>query len=585
MSDVSIDVSITRRLHEEIHEVDLGDLFDAKTERTLRQNVIGITQFLLGDQNAGKTSWLLSLCPEEGQVTLLQSLIPACEITFQNLRICNVPAMEAAGQNPLSLACDQGSLLDTDVAKLTLLFTFRDALFFAEETGNTALTNLLLSRGVGGNDGDCDGSTLLRLTFIELGGDHLDRLDRLFSKRAGVGSEFFFEREAEERETCDKTLKLIKESENAKAIIFMLNAENFNQEKFTSRVRLLLHLRPDLTSLTFLVNRCSSPLSEQIGTQEDEEQQDDKKQQDEDLQRTEEVLWEVFRDACIDGGQAPVAGPTYFSQPTTKPANEAMRTHEVQRKRLRLQRLWTAKIADCLKRMELDTTISMSVLVPGLEGSVGGGEEGASGNSSRGSRFRVTNWTSYRAFALSLLAVKGLDKSAPSFDLVSIFLRISDKLRALPENVTNGNRTPPLIDAGDVSDACEALSIAPTLTVELLHRLEDIWDRLQQLGAGHALEVEAEAQALPAAPRLITGSTQMPTSTSASTSTHGDMGCGGKGVGGEGNKGKGSASESEERRGRANRIRAFSWPEGKEAYEEAKSRVYAAYGEQCTTYT
>ncbi|EZG83908.1 hypothetical protein GNI_013910 [Gregarina niphandrodes] len=153
------------RCEEEIEE---PDIFGPFNQTCGRQSLTSVAALLIGDQNAGKTTLLHSLSNAKHSLSFLhiQSLIPFIQASFYNCRFCNFGAMEEEGINPLRACCDEGAFLDSDIARASLTLTKPDWLFLLEEVG----------LGGGGVPEEFLVNDFTRLSLIEFGGDHLDRL-------------------------------------------------------------------------------------------------------------------------------------------------------------------------------------------------------------------------------------------------------------------------------------------------------------------------------------------------------------------------------------------------------------------------
>lgn len=100
----------------------------------------------------------------------LSSLLPVLSSSFLNTRL--VPRSRVSGElRTLSEVMDEMPFMDTDIARGVLLLTLENFAFFCAEFGISSL-------GPGMSVTDLDGVQFVALQFVELGGDHLDRLVR-----------------------------------------------------------------------------------------------------------------------------------------------------------------------------------------------------------------------------------------------------------------------------------------------------------------------------------------------------------------------------------------------------------------------
>ena len=124
-----------------------------------------LTFLLCGDQNAGKSTLLHAFCHEtDAGFTRLSSLLPVLASGFTNVRILR------AGLPPR----DELPFLDTDVARSTVLVTVENFAFFCDEMKLPHATF-------------AEGTCYVLLHLVELGGDHLDRLDAAVREDKGSG--------------------------------------------------------------------------------------------------------------------------------------------------------------------------------------------------------------------------------------------------------------------------------------------------------------------------------------------------------------------------------------------------------------
>ncbi len=134
--------------HEEVVEVD--GPFDLVAPSG---TVCTRTLLLLGDQNAGKTTFLHCFAHQEDDAfTLLTSRLPVLQASFLNSRFL-----------PQGAPMDELPFLDTDVARSTVLLSMDDWNFVLEEQGLPP---------------EASRCAHMCLQLVELGGDHLDRMMR-----------------------------------------------------------------------------------------------------------------------------------------------------------------------------------------------------------------------------------------------------------------------------------------------------------------------------------------------------------------------------------------------------------------------
>lgn len=115
-----------------------------------------------GDQNAGKSTFLHSFCnANDAGFLRLTSFLPILSSEFVNLRILRGSER----------AMDELPFLDTDVARGIFSLTLENFAFFCNEFG---LQSLVVDGS--GNLRFRDDTRFVALEFLEIGGDHLDRL-------------------------------------------------------------------------------------------------------------------------------------------------------------------------------------------------------------------------------------------------------------------------------------------------------------------------------------------------------------------------------------------------------------------------
>lgn len=139
--------------HEEV--VSLESPFDVVSSST--GSVCVRSVLLLGDQNAGKTTFLHCFTDQEDdEFTRLTSVLPVLQSAFLNSRFLPEDGV----------AMDELPFLDTDLARSTVLVGMDDWNFVLEERGLSA---------------EQSKSAFMCIQLLEIGGDHLDRLMNLDS--------------------------------------------------------------------------------------------------------------------------------------------------------------------------------------------------------------------------------------------------------------------------------------------------------------------------------------------------------------------------------------------------------------------
>ncbi|CAK0887081.1 unnamed protein product [Prorocentrum cordatum] len=148
---------------------------------------------LLGDQNAGKSTLLHSFC-REGDPSFMQlsSLLPVLSSSFINTRL--VPRSLFGDREDdlnkcISAVRDEMPFMDTDIARGIVMLIRRNFVFFCNEFGVS----------IHGEEEDASGEgpaaepfgpevRFVALQFVELGGDHLDRLLRFGASGGDLGA-------------------------------------------------------------------------------------------------------------------------------------------------------------------------------------------------------------------------------------------------------------------------------------------------------------------------------------------------------------------------------------------------------------
>ncbi|KAK2963291.1 hypothetical protein BLNAU_1824 [Blattamonas nauphoetae] len=113
---------------------------------------------LLGDQNAGKTSFLHSFgASNDPRFIYLFNLIPYLTTSFINTRFL---------LDPTSQYMDEPPYLDTDLGRAMIMFTRDDWDFFCDENEVSPANSIPSKRD----------AQYVCVEFVEIGGDHLDRM-------------------------------------------------------------------------------------------------------------------------------------------------------------------------------------------------------------------------------------------------------------------------------------------------------------------------------------------------------------------------------------------------------------------------
>lgn len=205
---------------------------------------------VVGDQNAGKSTFLHSLCDKDDpNSTLLSSYLPAISSSFVNARFF-LDAQEEAASGTM----DEPPFLDTDVARTAVLMTAENFAFFCMEAGISEVSGLVRDQ------------RFLALEFAEFGGDHLDRLLR-------------FSRRTSDAEFSESALEILTAScrilGEVSGVAYFVNLRTLVDEKgdfrparlaeISERVQLLRSLNPEVRVL-FVCTRCPEIFSQQFPT-------------------------------------------------------------------------------------------------------------------------------------------------------------------------------------------------------------------------------------------------------------------------------------------------------------------------------
>lgn len=162
---------------EEVPEMD----FETAVSRPDLGTGCAVRSFLLlGDQNAGKSTMLHSFC-RDGDPGFLQlsSLLPVLSSSFINTRLVprSLLGDKVDPNRALSAVRDELPFMDTDIGRGCVLLTLENFAFFCHEFG-------IWGQEKEASEGPWRFSQDVRfvaLHFLELGGDHLDRLQRFVS--------------------------------------------------------------------------------------------------------------------------------------------------------------------------------------------------------------------------------------------------------------------------------------------------------------------------------------------------------------------------------------------------------------------
>ena len=188
-------------------------------------SVFGRTVLVVGDQNAGKSTFLHAFVhAEDRNWTRLNSQLPILEAAFLNSRFLpehNVPM-------------DELPFIDTDIARTTVLVGMDDWNFLLDENG------------LAPEDTKC---AALCLQLIEIGGDHLDRMMNLDSVQ-----------DAKLRRICGESLQLLAAADK---VVFILNGAQLHRDPL-ARFEFLRQQNPRLELQVFLSREKSSDQCQEL---------------------------------------------------------------------------------------------------------------------------------------------------------------------------------------------------------------------------------------------------------------------------------------------------------------------------------
>jgi hypothetical protein len=156
-------------LHDELVEelVSLSTPLAAVGAAAAHRTAIGYTLLLLGDQNAGKSTFLHAFANAEhaGWLELL-SILPILSASFANAQFRTDAPDPKGGGAP---AMDQPPFLDTDVGRTSFLLTLEDFSLFIDEYELPIAMDELRAMSAAS-------VRYAAVELIEIGGDHLDRM-------------------------------------------------------------------------------------------------------------------------------------------------------------------------------------------------------------------------------------------------------------------------------------------------------------------------------------------------------------------------------------------------------------------------
>ena len=147
--------------HPDLHDELVEEFISPRSPLAAPASTSGVAAFtflLLGDQNAGKSTFLHAFTHATDASWLeLTSLLPILSASFTNAQFVDRQQM------------DEPPFLDTDVGRASLLLTLEDFSFFIDEF-DLPIKHEQLSQLAS------DGVRYAAIELIEIGGDHLDRM-------------------------------------------------------------------------------------------------------------------------------------------------------------------------------------------------------------------------------------------------------------------------------------------------------------------------------------------------------------------------------------------------------------------------
>jgi hypothetical protein len=205
--------------HEEVIEL------DSPFEVLQNNRVFTRTVLVIGDQNAGKSTFLHSFTAREDlNFTRLTAVLPILQASFLNSRFL------PEDDQPI----DELPFIDTDIARSTVLVGMDDWNFLLDE------------QGLAMEQTKC---ATLCLQLIEIGGDHLDRMMALQKIE-----------NAKLQSICHQTLQLLKSAEK---LVYVLNGSNLNTKGLSERFSFIKEQNPSIEMLVCLSRGSSAGELEQ----------------------------------------------------------------------------------------------------------------------------------------------------------------------------------------------------------------------------------------------------------------------------------------------------------------------------------
>lgn len=151
--------------HSDLHEELVQDFVSSADpfSSVASSSVVAFQFLLLGDQNAGKSTFLHAFT-HAGTLSWLQlnSILPILTSSFVNAQLATEVMRGTA-------AMDEPPFIDTDVARATLLLTLEDFAFFVDEF-SLPISREALERLA------AEHVRYATIELVEIGGDHLDRM-------------------------------------------------------------------------------------------------------------------------------------------------------------------------------------------------------------------------------------------------------------------------------------------------------------------------------------------------------------------------------------------------------------------------